>query len=145
MQPGVMMIHLEKEIIMGQKVLIIDDSQDDILITKRILSKISPQTRAEAVLSGHAGLEFLKDGKELPGLIFLDLKMPGMSGFDTLREIRADEKLKDIPVIVVTSSALESDMKEAYASGADSFIHKAFDIDQFSEDIKNVLERWMKK
>jgi two-component system response regulator len=140
-----MMINLIKEIIMRQTVLIIDDSQDDILITKRILSKVSPQTRVEAVLSGKAGLEFLRDGKALPALILLDLKMPGMSGFDTLREIRSDEKLKKIPVIVVTSSALESDMKEAYASGADNFLHKAFNIEQFSEDIKNALEFWLKK
>lgn len=131
--------------LMQQTVLIIDDSQDDILITKRVLSKIGPEVRAETALGGKAGLKFLIDAKTLPALILLDLKMPGMSGFDALREIRSGERLKNIPVIMVTSSALESDMKEAYASGADGFIHKAFDIEHFSEDIKHVLERWLKK
>ncbi len=128
-----------------QTVLIIDDSQDDILIAERIFSKIRPDVRTETAFSGKAGLDCLRHMKALPALILLDLKMPGMSGFDTLREIRSDERLKKIPVIIVTSSALESDVKEAYATGADSFIHKAFDLDHFSDDIERALERWLKK
>lgn len=130
---------------MAHTVLIVDDNPDDIEITKRVLSKQELGITVETAPRGEVALEHLRDGKALPALILLDLKMPGMSGFDTLREIRADSRLKNIPVIVVTSSALESDMKEAYASGADSFLHKSFDIDQFSKDIMHILERWLKK
>ena len=77
-------------------------------------------------------------------MILLDLKMPGMNGFDTLRIIRADERLKHIPVIIVTSSSLEADEKEGYEAGADGFLHKAFDIDQFAGDIEDILKRWLK-
>ncbi len=132
-------------ITMAKTILIIDDSQDDKLITERIFSRIRPDVRTEFAMNGEAGLAHLRRGNDLPALILLDLKMPGMSGFDVLREIRSDARLKNIPVIVVTSSALESDMKGAYAAGADSFLHKAFDIDQFTEDIKRVLEHWLKK
>jgi DNA-binding response OmpR family regulator len=69
--------------------------------------------------------------------------MPGMSGFDVLREIRADARTKHIPVIVVTSSSLESDEKDAREAGADGFNHKALDMDQFSEDINFILDRWL--
>jgi DNA-binding response OmpR family regulator len=81
----------------------------------------------------------------LPSLILLDLKMPGMSGFDTLRIIRADKLMKHIPVIIVTSSSLEADKKMGYETGADGFLHKAFDIDQFERDLKSMLERWLHK
>ena len=126
-----------------RRVLIIDDNQDDVLITKRVLSKLGPEIRTEVAPNGMAGISSLRSGKDLPAMILLDLKMPGMSGFDTLRQIRAEERLKNIPVVVVTSSSLETDVKEAYAAGADSFLHKAFDLDQFSRDLKHLLERWL--
>ncbi len=97
----------------------------------------------EAALSGEAGLALLRCEKIRPALILLDLKMPGMGGLDALRQMRSDERLRDIPVIVVTTSALESDEKEAYAAGADSFINKAFDIEQFSSDMTRVLNRYL--
>jgi two-component system response regulator len=133
------------ETTMVHTVLIVDDNTDDIAIAKRILSKLGRQLKVESAPRGETALEQLRSEKDLPALILLDLKMPGMSGIDVLHEIRSDERLKRIPVVIVTCSALESDVKEAYASGADSFLHKAFDIDQFSEEIKHVLERWLKK
>lgn len=124
-------------------VLIIDDNENDVFITKRALSKIDPELRTEAAPTGEAGLKLLSGGDGLPALILLDLKMTGMSGFDTLRRIRADALLRNIPVVVVTSSSLESDMTEAYASGADSFVYKSVDTDQFVRDLKYILERWI--
>lgn len=124
-------------------VLIIDDDENDVLIAKRVLSRIDPKIRVEAAPSGEAGLALLQGARELPELVLLDLKMPGMNGFGTLRRIRADERLKDLPVVVVTSSSLDSDLKEAYEAGANSFLHKAFG-DQFHADITFVLKRWLK-
>jgi CheY-like chemotaxis protein len=128
---------------MQQTVLIIDDSKDDVLITKRVLSKIRPEIRTEVASSGSDGLTLLRNAGELPALILLDLKMPGMSGFDMLRLIRADAHMKDIPVVVVTSSSLEADEKQSYTSGANGFLHKAIDTDQFTGDIRHLLERWL--
>lgn len=129
---------------MAHTILIVDDNPDDIEITKIILGRIGRPLNVEDAPSGEAALTRLRAGKDLPSMILLDIKMPGMTGIDTLCQIRADERLKAIPVIIVTSSSLESDEKQAYAAGADNFLHKAFDIEQFSNDIKNILEQKIK-
>lgn len=126
-----------------QTILIIDDDENDVLITRRALLKIDPELRVEAILSGEAALNILLNRGEHPALILLDLKMPGMSGFDILRRIRADGRLKDLPVVVVTSSALDADKKASHEAGADGFILKAFE-DRFRRDIESVLKRWLK-
>jgi CheY-like chemotaxis protein len=129
---------------MNQTVLIIDDSENDILITRRVFSRIDRDIRAEAALSGEAGIEFLRRSRVLPALILLDLKMLGMSGFDTLRLIRADERLKEVPVVIVTTSALAADRAEALALGASSFLSKSIDVDKFTRDMTHLWERWLK-
>lgn len=129
----------------ARTILIIDDSQDDVLITKRVLSKIEEDIEIEVAFSGESGLEFLRNSKSLPSLILLDLKMPGMGGLEVLNRIRLDDRLKDIAVVVVTHSALESDVTASYRAGANSVLQKSFSIDQFNRDIRRVLERWLKK
>jgi CheY-like chemotaxis protein len=125
------------------KILIIDDSEDDILLTQMVLKKIRGDIEVEAALSGAAGLTFLCGGESLPALILLDLKMPGMDGLNTLREIRADERLYRIPVVVLTHSDLESDREASYKSGANSFLNKSVDLNQFTENIRNELKKWI--
>jgi len=125
------------------KILIADDDPNDTEMTKRILSKSGFPVKVETVSFGEAALDFLQKEDDLPSLIFLDLKMPGLSGIETLRLIRADERLKNITVIICTNSLLEADRKASYAAGADGFLHKAFDIDRFATDIKSALERWL--
>ncbi len=129
---------------MTQTILIIDDSQDDVLITKRVLSRIRQDIRTEVAFSGEKGLALLRDGGALPSLILLDLKMPGMGGLEVLRVIRSDKRLKDIPVVVVTHSALESDVAASYNAGANGVLHKEFNIDQYCKDIESLLVRWLK-
>ena len=129
----------------AHKILIVDDDPNDTKITKRLLSKSGFEVMVETVASGAGALELLRNEDELPSLILLDLKMPGMSGIETLRLIRAEELLKNTTVIIVTNSLLESDRNASYAAGADGFIQKAFDIDLFGRDIKSVLERWVKE
>jgi CheY-like chemotaxis protein len=132
------------ETAVAHTILIIDDNPDDVEITKISLARIDPEVRVETALRGEAALELLQGGTALPSLILLDLKMPGMSGFDFLRKIRADERLKHVPVVIVTSSALEADEKKSYETGADGFLHKAFDITQFTAGLERLLKRWMK-
>jgi len=79
----------------------------------------------------------------LPALILLDLKMPGMNGIELLREIRADDLLRKLPVVVVTSSALESDKTEAIAAGANDYIQKPLALDKFSKALESILHRWL--
>jgi CheY-like chemotaxis protein len=130
---------------MTRTILIIDDNPDDIKITQMSLARIGRGLKVETALRGETALKLLQSGKALPTLILLDLKMPGMSGFDTLRKIRADQRLQHLPVIIVTSSSLEADKKMGYEAGADGFLHKAFDMDRFERDLKSVLDLWLNK
>ena len=129
---------------MKQTVLIMDDDQAEVMITKRVLSKIAPEIGIDAASSGEEGLAFLQSESPLPALVLLDMKMPGLSGIDVLRRIRADERLKDLPVIMVTNSTLESERRKAIEAGADDYLHKAFDVGLFSRDIGSFLKRYLK-
>jgi CheY-like chemotaxis protein len=135
---------LDSEAALSHTILIIDDNPDDVEIAKRILARMDRKVKVEAIPRGEIALELLRSGEALPSLILLDLKMPGMSGFDFLEKIRADERMKHIPVIVVTSSSLEADENKSYESGADAFLHKAFDIDRFSSELQSLLNRLLK-
>lgn len=125
-------------------VLVVDDNPDEIRIMKLILEKMAPELKMRTAAHGKAALAILREEKELPALIFLDMKMFGMSGTDTLRLIRADARLHDIPVVILTNSSMESEKKEAYEAGVNSFMQKAFDLDQFAQDIGMLLARWLK-
>ncbi|MDA8124623.1 MAG: response regulator [Deltaproteobacteria bacterium] len=125
-------------------ILIIDDNRDDIEITRIVLEEIGRKEKVEAATDGYQAMKRLRENEHLPSLILLDLKMPGMSGFDCLREIREDQRLKPIPVIVVTSSSLESDRQESIDAGADSFLYKTIDIDRFGRSLDAELQRFLK-
>jgi CheY-like chemotaxis protein len=116
---------------MANSIMIIDDNRDDIEITRIVLEELGRQEKVEIATDGYQAMKRLRETEVLPALILLDLKMPGMSGFDCLQEIRNDERLKTIPVIVVTSSTLESDRQKSIEAGANSFLYKTIDIDRF--------------
>ena len=128
---------------MTHTILIIDDNPDDVEIAEITLARLDRELKVETAPRGDDALDLLRNGKALPSLILLDLKMPGMSGFDVLRNIRADKRTKLIPVIIVTSSTLEADEKASYEAGANGFLHKAFDINRFSSDLKSLLHKYM--
>ena len=128
---------------MEHKLLVIDDSEDDILLTQMVLAKLGLEIRTESALSGELGLAILKGGAPLPSLVLLDLKMHGRDGLDVLRAIRSDDLLRGIPVIMVTHSDLESDREACYDAGASGFLHKSVDMDRFAVEIRKALEKWM--
>ena len=97
----------------AHKILIVDDDPNDTELTKKVLSRSGCHVKVETVSLGEAALELLRKEDDLPSVIFLDLKMPGLSGIETLRMIRADERLRNIAVIILTNSLLEADKKES--------------------------------
>jgi len=124
-------------------ILIVDDSPTDIELTEIALEATGREISVRSAPDGNSALAMLKSGHKLPGLILLDMKMPGMGGIEVLREIRADDRLRELPVVVVTSSALESDRTDAIAVGASDYFQKPLTLDRFSKDLDSILHRWL--
>ena len=82
--------------------------------------------------------------RPLPSLILLDLKMPRMNGKQVLKEVKGDDEFKSIPVVMLTSSGLESDMKECYELGANSYIVKPVTYSDFVKTVREIPEYWLK-
>ncbi len=129
---------------MAHTILIVDDDSDDIEITRRLILKSGRTLTVTSAPSGESALKLLQDAEELPSIAFIDLKMFGMSGIDTVRRIRDDERFNRLPLVIMTNSTLETDMQKSYDAGADGFIHKAFDADQFFRSLNAHLDCWLK-
>jgi len=124
-------------------ILIMDDNEDDALLTKLVLSKMKWGFKTEVALSGEAGLALIQGGNLRPNLILLDLKMPGMDGIEVLRTLRGDKRLSSIPVVIVTHSGLKSDEQACVNAGANSYLHKSTDINQFKKELECILICWL--
>lgn len=123
-------------------IFIIDDSLADIELTTIALEETGRKIGVGSATDGKSALAMLRSGT-MPSLILLDLKMPGMNGIEVLRALRADDRLRELPVVVVTSSSLESDRVDAIAAGASGYIEKPLTLNQFSKDLAAVLQRWL--
>ncbi len=110
------------------KVVVADDDQSAVELLREAFERSAFSCQLEAVCSGQQLLDYLRnqDGKEdeRPSLILLDLNMPGKDGRQTLTEIKADPDLKDIPIIVMTSSEMEEDIERSYRSGVNAYLKK---------------------
>ncbi len=126
-----------------RRILIVDDSKTDIELTTIAIEQTGRQVCVRFATDGQSALAMLGNANELPALILLDLKMPRMGGIEVLRAIRADDRVRYIPVVVVTSSSLQSDRTEAIAAGADGYLEKPFALIQFSKALEAILDRWL--
>ncbi len=124
-------------------ILIVDDCPTDVELTTIAIETTGRGISVCSAPDGQSALALLRNGHELPAIILLDMKMPCMDGSEVLREIRANDRLRHIPVVVVTSSSLESDRTEAIAAGASGYLQKPFALDQFSKDLESILHRWL--
>ena len=131
------------QIVKKRLILIVDDSPTDIELTTIALEAVGLEISICSVKDGESALAVLRSGRCLPSLVLLDLKMPGMGGIEVLHEIRSDDRVRKIPVVVVTSSAIESDRTAAITAGASGFIQKPLALAQFSKDLEPILHRWL--
>src|ERR1700690_1311528 len=122
-------------------IFIVDDSPIDIELTTLALQATGLEIVGRSATDGKTALAMLRNGLGVPALILLDLKMPGIGGIEVLQEIRADDRLRKIPVVVVRSSALESDKPDAIAAGANVYMQKPLALDQFSKDLESLMRR----
>ena len=132
-------------------ILLVEDSQDDVELTLHALRREHLANRIFVVRDGQEALEFLFcSGRYAdrwfeypPRLVLLDLKLPRVDGMEVLTRIKADARTRSIPIVVLTSSKEERDLVTSYNLGANSYIQKPVDFDQFRETVKNVGMYWM--
>lgn len=129
---------------MNDKILLIEDNDDDVLMIKRALRKGNIGSKLHRSENGKEGFEYLsqKESKHIE-LILLDLNMELMNGFDFLRKRKTNERIKKIPVVVLTSSQRETDIDSAYELGANAFIQKPLDPHEFIDVIMKIESFWI--
>lgn len=133
-------------------ILLVEDNPDDEELTLRALKKGGVSQRVEVARDGAEAIDFLlgqgrfagRDVAEIPRVMLLDLQLPKMSGFDVLKRLRADARTRRIPVVVLTSSAEASDIEQAYDLGANSYVRKPVEFDEFLDFVRALGNYWLK-
>ena len=134
----------------NQPILLVEDSPEDFEATRRALQKSGLRNPVYRCADGDEALDFLhRRGvfadpatSPRPGIILLDLNLPGTDGREVLSDIKQDERLKQIPVIVLTTSSDERDVDACYRAGANSYIQKPVDMDGFIKAIERLNDFW---
>jgi two-component system response regulator len=132
-------------------ILLVEDNPDDQALTLRALKKNKISNRIVIRQDGAEALAFLfcegadagRDPHDMPQVILLDLKLPKIDGLDVLRRIRADARTRLLPVVILTSSKEEQDMIKGYGYGANSYVRKPIDFNQFVEAVNQLGLYWL--
>ena len=126
------------------QILLVEDNPDDEKLTLRALKKNNIANPVKVARDGQEALDYLFDAKQaLPAVVLLDLRLPKVGGLEVLRRMRADPARKLVPVVILTSSREESDLVQGYAFGANSYIRKPVDFEQFSRAVHQVSMYWL--
>ena len=136
---------------LDKTILLVEDNPDDGLLTERALRKQNILNKLTVATDGQEALDFLfcggafvdRDIRETPTLILLDLKLPKVDGIEVLKQLRANEFTRLIPVVILTSSREEQDIVRTYSLGANSYIRKPVDFIQFSEAVRQLGLYWL--
>ncbi len=132
-------------------ILLVEDNPNDAELTIRALKKNHLANRIYVAEDGAQALDILfargqysrRENAAPPKIVLLDLKLPKVSGLEVLKEVKSDERTKNIPVVVVTSSREDPDIKKAYSLGANSYVVKPVDFEQFFEAMGNLGLYWL--
>ncbi len=132
-------------------ILLVEDNPDDEVLTVRALKKHNVANGLVVVRDGVEAIDYLfgtgayvgRDITRLPGLVLLDLKLPKLDGLEVLRHLRADERTRRLPVVVLTSSKEEQDLIKSYNLGANSYIRKPVDFSAFAEAVRQLGIYWL--
>lgn len=133
----------------NKTILLVEDNPDDEALTLRALQRNNIFNEVAVARDGAEALEYLfgcggdGDGGVLPEVVLLDLKLPKIDGLDVLRRIRADERTRRLPVVILTSSNEERDILSGYDLGANSYIRKPVDFNQFIEAVRQLGLYWL--
>jgi two-component system response regulator len=134
-----------------RSILLVEDNPDDVELTMRALKKNNIKNEIIVATNGADALDFLfgagkyegRDPNDMPALILLDLKLPKIEGLEVLRKIRADERTRLFPVVILTSSKEEQDLVRGYSLGTNGYVRKPIDFDQFSKAVGFLGLYWL--
>ena len=132
-------------------ILLVEDNTSDEELTLRALTKSNIANKVVVARDGSEALDYLfargkygdRDARELPQVVLLDLNLPKLTGLEVLRAIRANDRTKLLPVVILTSSDEDKDLMGTYASGANSYIVKPVDFTQFADSVRQLGIYWM--
>ena len=131
-------------------ILLVEDNPDDVRLTKRAFKKSNIANELVVMNNGLDALSYLVEASNglstspsMPAVILLDLKLPKMDGLEVLKRIRADDRLRRLPVVILTSSKEEQDILKSYDLGANSYIRKPVDFDQFTTAVHQLGLYWL--
>jgi CheY-like chemotaxis protein len=132
-------------------ILLVEDNPDDEALTLRALKKNNIANEVVVARDGVEALDYLfgtgahagRDMNVMPQVILLDLKLPKIDGFEVLRRLRADERTKFLPVVILTTSNEEKDRLNGYGLGANSFVRKPVEFGQFIEGVRQLGLYWL--
>jgi len=132
-------------------ILLVEDNPNDVLLTQRAFQKARIANEMVVARDGVEALDYLfgtgsyagRDTRDEPELVLLDLKLPRMDGLEVLRRLRADERTRLLPVVILTSSLEEQDLMEGYSLGANSYVRKPVDFNRFAEAVQQLGLYWL--
>lgn len=132
-------------------ILLVEDNPDDEALTLRALNKNKVANRVVVARDGAEAVDFLfgtgahagRNVSDLPQIVLLDLKLPKLDGFEVLRRIRADERTRTLPVVILTSSKEERDVAQGYRDGCNSYVRKPVNFDEFTEAARQLGLYWL--
>jgi two-component system, response regulator len=135
-------------VIDDKTILLVEDNKADELLTLRALKKGNIANKVDVARDGVEAIERLFPGSadgsaELPGLILLDLKLPKLDGHEVLRRIRGDTRTQLLPVVILTTSVEDEDRMKCYRDGANSYVRKPVDFNQFAEAVMQLGLYWL--
>ncbi|MFC5570799.1 response regulator [Lysobacter yangpyeongensis] len=132
-------------------ILLVEDNPDDVELTRLAFEEANVANRMTVVRDGAEALDYLfargayagRDRHELPSIVLLDLNLPKLDGREVLQAIRAEPVTRDLPVVVLTTSAEPFDVEASYALGVNSYIQKPVDFEQFVAAVRQVGLYWL--
>ncbi|HPA17690.1 MAG TPA: response regulator [Verrucomicrobiae bacterium] len=129
----------------SRPILLVEDNPSDIKLTQRAFAKSHIANQLVVAEDGQAALDFLfaQKSHELPAVVLLDLNLPKMDGLEVLRRIRADQRTRFLPVVVVTTSKEEQDLVDSYSLGANSYVRKPVSFAEFSAAVAQLGVYWL--
>jgi two-component system response regulator len=124
-------------------VLLIEDNPDDIALARRAITRRKVGARLEVATSGREAVEMLHSPDHgLPRAVFLDVNMPEWNGFEVLRRLRAEDRTRLLPVVMLTTSSEPGDIALGYRLGANSYVAKPLDFEEFTEIFAAMTRYW---